>query len=124
MWFYAIPFVPAAALIDWLFGPWIFCSHLLAMWFAIWWHLYLPEQYHLIGSRWERFGWFRKKRELHFIHHRDVHVNYAIVEYWIDSFLGTRKEPNVELSQSAPCRYVSSQASFRRSTPNKTSQTN
>jgi hypothetical protein len=93
MWFYAIPFLPAATLIGWLFGPWILCSHIMAVFFAIWWHIYLHKEYHLSFSRWERFKWFKKKRELHFIHHRDVRANYAIVEYWLDTLLGTRKEP-------------------------------
>lgn len=93
MWYYAIPFVPAALLVGWLFGPWIFCSHVAGMAFAIWWHIYLHKQYHLKGSAWERFHWFRRKRALHFEHHRHVHKNYAIVEYWIDILLRTRKEP-------------------------------
>jgi hypothetical protein len=93
MWYYAIPFVPVALLVAWAFGPWLFLSHAAAMAFAIWWHIYLHQQYHLNGSGRERFQWFRTKRELHFIHHCEVHKNYAIVEYWIDIFLGTRKEP-------------------------------
>ena len=52
MWYYAIPFVPAALAVLWFFGPWLFGSHVLAMVFAIWWHIYLHKQYHLRGSRW------------------------------------------------------------------------
>lgn len=93
MWYYAIPFVPLALLIAWLCPAWVFLSHLAALLFAIWWHIYLHKQYHLRGCVWERFGWFRQKREAHFIHHRAVHTNYAIVEYWIDDLLGTRGKP-------------------------------
>lgn len=93
MWYYAIPFVPVAVAVAYFFGPWLFLSHAGGMVFAIWWHIYLHQQYHLSGSRWGRFKWFRTKRELHFIHHREVHKNYAIVEYWIDVALGTIKEP-------------------------------
>ncbi len=93
MWYYAIPLVPTAGAIGWALGPWLFISHACAMIFAIWWHIYLHKQYHLRDSIWGRFQWFQKKRDLHFIHHREVHKNYAIVEYWIDIFLGTRKEP-------------------------------
>ncbi len=93
MWYYAIVFVPIAVLVAWCFGPWIFLAHVTSLLFAIWWHLYLHEQYHLKHSAWEFFRWFRKKRALHFIHHREVRTNYAIVEYWIDRILGTRKDP-------------------------------
>ena len=96
MWYYAIPFVPAALLVGWLFGPWIFASHVAGMTFAIWWHIYLHKQYHLKGSPWARFRWFQRKRALHFVHHRQVHKNYAIVEYWIDVLLRTRQEPEEE----------------------------
>jgi hypothetical protein len=93
MWYYALPFVPTAALVFWLGGPGIFLGHLLGLGFAIWWHIYLHEQYHLRNSPWGRFQWFRQKRDLHFIHHRDVHKNYAIVEYWLDTVLGTKMSP-------------------------------
>lgn len=104
MWYYAIPFVPAAALVAWLCPPALLIAHLAALLFAIWWHIYLHEQYHLRGCRWERFAWFRKKREMHFIHHRSVHTNYAIVEYWIDSLLGTRREPCSAGAAKEPAR--------------------
>jgi hypothetical protein len=94
MWYYAIPFVPVAAGVAWLLGPWIFAFHVLGMIFAIWWHIHLHKQYHVKGCFWERYRWFRKKRELHFIHHRQVRTNYAIVEYWIDNLLRTRKDPD------------------------------
>jgi len=92
MWYYAIPVVPTALLILYLGGPWLFGAHVAGMVFAIWWHIYLHMQYHLKGCFWERFAWFRKKRELHFIHHRKVRTNYAIVEYWIDNLMGTRRD--------------------------------
>jgi hypothetical protein len=94
MWYYALLFVPAAVVVVWTFGLGLFLVHVSGTACAIWWHIYLHKQYHLRGSRWERFEWFQKKRALHFIHHREVHRNYAIVEFWIDVFLGTRKEPN------------------------------
>jgi hypothetical protein len=93
MGYYAIPFVPLAVIVAWLGGLWLFLSHAAAMAFAIWWHIYLHKQYHLRGCHWERYGWFRRKRELHFIHHRQVRRNYAIVEYWMDDLLGTRQDP-------------------------------
>ena len=93
MWYYMLLFVAVAISVFMWAGLIYFLCHTAGLGFAIWWHIYLHKQYHIRGSRWEKFHWFRRKRELHFIHHREVHKNYAIVEYWIDDFLGTRKEP-------------------------------
>ena len=92
MWYYALAFVPTGFAVGWIFGLALFATHLGGLMFAIWWHIYLHKQYHLRGSAWERFEWFQRKRELHFIHHRDVHKNYAIVEFWMDDLLRTRQE--------------------------------
>src|SRR5688572_8079762 len=102
MWYYAIPFAPVAVIILIAFGPWLFFTHSAAMILAIWWHIYLHKQYHLRKSPWERFKWFREKRELHFIHHRQVHKNYAIVEYWMDNLLGTRQQPTTPVRTPIP----------------------
>lgn len=63
--------------------------------FAFWWHLFLHKHYHLAKSPLDRYGWFRHKRALHFVHHRHVRKNYAIVEYWIDHMMGTREDAAV-----------------------------
>jgi hypothetical protein len=36
-------------------------------------HVYIDKDYHVEGSRLERFAWFRRKRQLHFAHH--LHAN-------------------------------------------------
>jgi sterol desaturase/sphingolipid hydroxylase (fatty acid hydroxylase superfamily) len=64
-------------------------AYLAGLAFSIGLHLVLHCQYHIRGSILERFAWFRRKRALHFIHHRRVPSNYAIVEDWIDRVLGT-----------------------------------
>ena len=47
--------------------------------------------YYLIDTPFERYAWFRRKRDLHFIHHRDARYNFAVVEFWIDRLMGTQK---------------------------------
>lgn len=89
MWWYALPLVPLGLLAAWLLPLSLFLVHVAAVVFAITWHLYLHEQYHLEYSRWARFGWFRTKRALHLQHHLHHHGNYAIVEFWWDRLLGT-----------------------------------
>jgi sterol desaturase/sphingolipid hydroxylase (fatty acid hydroxylase superfamily) len=47
--------------------------------------------YYLIDTPFEHYAWFRRKRDLHFIHHRDARYNFAVVEFWIDRLMGTQK---------------------------------
>ena len=92
MWYYAFPFVPTGLLVFWLGGSGILAGYVTGLLFAVWWHTYLHEQYHLNHSFWHRFVWFQQKRELHLIHHCHARQNYAIVEYWIDRIMGTYKD--------------------------------
>ena len=55
-------------------------------------NVFLHKHYHLIDTPFERFAWFRRKRELHFVHHRDARYNFAVIEFWIDDLLGTKKD--------------------------------
>lgn len=90
--YYGIPIVVIAALSFWLGGLLVMTANLIGVIFTFRWHMYLHEHYHLLDTPLERFAWFRKKRELHFIHHEDARYNFAVVEFWIDNLMGTRKE--------------------------------
>lgn len=89
--YYGIPIIVIAALVYWLAGPVVMSAHLIGVIFTFRWHIYLHKHYHLIDTPLERFAWFRNKRELHFIHHRDARYNFAVVEFWIDRLMGTQK---------------------------------
>jgi sterol desaturase/sphingolipid hydroxylase (fatty acid hydroxylase superfamily) len=52
-------------------------------------HYYLDNQYHVAGSWLGRFSWFRRKQQLHFIHHRHGNCNFAVIDYFWDRLLGT-----------------------------------
>jgi sterol desaturase/sphingolipid hydroxylase (fatty acid hydroxylase superfamily) len=52
-------------------------------------HVYLDKHYHVAGSWLERFSWFRKKQQLHFVHHRHANKNFAVIDYFWDRLLGT-----------------------------------
>ncbi len=90
--YYGIPIAVVAALAYLVGGTLVMIANLIGVFVTFRWHLYLHEHYHLIDSPLERFTWFRKKRALHFVHHRDARHNFAVVEFWIDSLMGTRKE--------------------------------
>ena len=90
--YYGIPIVVFAAFIYLYLGPLIMIAHLAGVFVTFRWHLYLHEHYHLNETYLDRFAWFRKKRRLHFVHHRNAGYNFAVVEFWIDNLMGTRRE--------------------------------
>jgi hypothetical protein len=90
--YYGIPIAMAAVLAYVIGGTSVMIAHLIGVFATFRWHIYLHEHYHLVDSPLERFAWFRKKRSLHFVHHRDARYNFAVVEFWIDNLMGTRKD--------------------------------
>lgn len=90
--YYGIPIVLIAAFTYFVFGPMVMIAHLVGTFATFRWHIYLHRHYHLTETYLERFAWFRNKRRLHYVHHRDASVNFAVVEFWVDSLLGTRRE--------------------------------
>ena len=54
-------------------------------------HYYLDNQYHVAGSWLGGFSWFRRKQQLHFIHHRHGNCNFAVIDFFWDRFLGTNR---------------------------------
>lgn len=62
---------------------------LAAMSLSFYGHVYVDKQYHVTGSWLGRFSWFRRKQQLHFVHHRHANCNFAVINYFWDRFLGT-----------------------------------
>ena len=93
LYYYLIPVALLAASIFAAFGPMAGLAHITGAIVTFAWHIYLHRQYHLLITPLERFAWFRAKRELHFIHHRNARVNFAVVEFWVDRLMGTRSRP-------------------------------
>ena len=52
-------------------------------------HVFFDKEYHVEGSRLQRFAWFRRKQELHFVHHRHANSNFAVIHFFWDRFFGT-----------------------------------
>ena len=57
-------------------------------------HVFFDKEYHVEGSRLQRFAWFRRKQELHFVHHRHANTNFAVIHFFWDKILGTYRRPN------------------------------
>jgi len=50
---------------------------------------YIHSQIHLNRSWLEKYKWFQKKREAHFIHHKNVNKNMNIIDMTMDKLNGT-----------------------------------
>jgi len=61
-------------------------------------HVFFDKEYHVEGSRLQRFAWFRRKQELHFVHHRHANCNFAVIHFFWDRILCTYRKPAGEIS--------------------------
>lgn len=59
-------------------------------------HVYLDKAYHAEGSSLARFAWFRRKQQLHFVHHLHANSNFAVIDFFWDRLLGTYRSPDVD----------------------------
>ena len=58
-------------------------------------HVYLDKQYHIEESSLARFAWFRRKQQLHFVHHLHANSNFAVIDFFWDRLLGTYRNPDM-----------------------------
>src|SRR6266851_2713991 len=67
-------------------------------------HVFFDKEYHVEGSRLQRFAWFRRKQELHFVHHRHANSNFAVIHFFWDRILGTyrRLESRIDSDEWNP----------------------
>jgi hypothetical protein len=63
-------------------------------------HVFFDKEYHVEGSRLQRFAWFRRKQELHFVHHRHANSNFAVIHFFWDRILGTYRRPDAGQTQT------------------------
>jgi sterol desaturase/sphingolipid hydroxylase (fatty acid hydroxylase superfamily) len=52
-------------------------------------HVFLDKQYHVKDSSLQRFAWFRRKQQLHFVHHLHANSNFAVIDFFWDRLFGT-----------------------------------
>jgi sterol desaturase/sphingolipid hydroxylase (fatty acid hydroxylase superfamily) len=57
-------------------------------------HVFFDKEYHVDGSRLQRFAWFRRQQEPHFVHHRHANSNFGVIHFFWDKILGTYRRPN------------------------------
>jgi hypothetical protein len=91
--------IPATLVIGlgYLFLPLdLFIVQLVAMSISFYVHLYFDKHYHVAGSWLGRFAWFRRKQQLHFLHHRHADCNFAVVDNFWDWLLGTYRRVDAD----------------------------
>src|SRR5262249_46013342 len=71
----------------------LFVAQLVACAASFYAHVFFDKEYHIEGSRLQRFAWFRRKQELHFVHHRHANSNFAVIHFFWDRMLGTYRRP-------------------------------
>ena len=57
-------------------------------------HVFFDKEYHVEGSWLQRFAWFRRQQELHFVHHRHANSNFGVIHFFWDKILGTYRMPD------------------------------
>jgi len=57
-------------------------------------HVFFDKEYHVEGTRLQRFAWFRRQQELHFVHHRHANSNFGVIHFFWDRILGTYRRPD------------------------------
>ena len=72
----------------------LFMVQVLACAASFYAHVFFDKQYHVEGSRLQRYAWFRRKQELHFVHHRHANTNFAVIHFFWDRILGTYRRSN------------------------------
>ena len=60
-------------------------------------HVYCDMGYHVLESRLARFAWFRRKQQLHFVHHLHADGNFAVIDFLWDRLLSTYRRPKGNL---------------------------
>jgi sterol desaturase/sphingolipid hydroxylase (fatty acid hydroxylase superfamily) len=72
----------------------IFLVQMIACAASFYAHVFVDKQYHVDGSWLQRFAWFRRRQELHFVHHRHADSNFAVIDFFWDRMLGTYRKPD------------------------------
>ena len=70
----------------------LFVTVLLAAAASFYLHVWFDKSYHVEGTYLERFAWFQRKRQLHYVHHLHANTNYAVIDFFWDRLLGTYRD--------------------------------
>ena len=92
--YFLVPVFLAGACTYFLLPTYLFVVQVLACAGSFYVHVLFDKEYHVDGSWFQRFAWFRRKQELHFVHHRHANKNYGVIHFFWDRMLGTYRRPD------------------------------
>jgi sterol desaturase/sphingolipid hydroxylase (fatty acid hydroxylase superfamily) len=92
--FFFIPVLLVGACTYFLLPVDLFVVQVVACAASFYAHVFFDKEYHVEGSRLQRFAWFRRKQELHFVHHRHANCNFAVIHFFWDRIFGTYRRPD------------------------------
>ena len=95
--FFLIPAILVGGILFFVLPHDLFFIMALASAASFYAHVYLDKEYHVERSRLERFAWFRRKQQLHFVHHLHTNSNFAVIDFFWDRLLGTYREPDEDV---------------------------
>ena len=94
--YFLIPVFMAVAGTYFLLPLELFVTEIAACGASFYAHVFFDKEYHKEASPLLRFAWFRRKQELHFVHHRHTDSNFAVIDFFWDRLLGTYRDSAVE----------------------------
>ena len=100
--FFFVPVILAGGLAYFLLRLNLFIVLVVACAVSFYAHVFFDNQYHVENSRLQRYAWFRRKQELHFVHHRRANSNFAVIHFFWDRILGTYRVPDVDARPNRP----------------------
>jgi hypothetical protein len=85
--FFLIP-VSLAALLAFFVLPFdLFVAAALTAGASFYAHVHLDKAHHFEGSSLERFAWYRRKQQRHFVHHLHANCNFAVMDFFLGSLV-------------------------------------
>ncbi len=91
--FFLIPVALMLLATYFIFPIGVFSIQIITAFASFFAHVYIDNRYHIAGSPLLRFEWFRRKQQLHFVHHTHGNSNFAIIDNFWDRLLGTYRNP-------------------------------
>lgn len=92
--FFLIPTILVAGMVFFVLPFSLFLVAVTASAASFYAHVYLDNEYHTQQPRLARFVWFRRKQQLHFVHHLHADSNFAVIDFFWDRLLGTYRRPD------------------------------
>ena len=90
--FFFIPVFLVAAVLFFILPRGLFIAMALAGAASFYAHVHFDKAYHVEGAYLGRFAWFRRKQQLHFVHHLHADSNFAVIDFFWDRVFRTYRK--------------------------------